>query len=316
VFPSLTGSAQCRSTLCSKCNSTTKCVFGESRIAPPFLSLNAFSFAQLRRFRLARTATLRDVRGQCATIFGDAYHAELALTWLDGDGDEITCCSELEFAECVREQLGKPAATAVRLALKETHRNFRHGTAEVLGFHRGALADDASSKKDLLQPANADALSVAHDVPAVIASFFEGGKIIPSQIPEFMQPAVRVIQRAAGRVVDLDINLELLHSLLAKHAIELLEQQRFVEARALLANLVNWKPDGVNWYNLACAHSLLRDLDDSVIALKAAIDAGYANLSHLLADDDLVNVRAHRDFPQIVNLLLEKLREPSKASLF
>jgi hypothetical protein len=304
--------------LCSKCNSTTKCVFGEP-ILSPFFSFAQHLFAQLRRFRLARTATLRDLRTQCATIFGDSYHAELALTWLDGDGDEITCCSELEFAECVREQLGKPAATAVRLALKETHRNFRHGTAEVLGFHRGALADDdatVSNKKDLLQPANADALSVAHDVPAVIASFFEGGKIIPSQIPEFMQPAVRVIQRAAGRVVDLDINLELLHSLLSKHAIELLEQQRFVEARALLANLVNWKPDGVNWYNLACAHSLLRDLDDSMIALKAAIDAGYANLSHLLADEDLVNVRAHRDFPHIVNLLLEKIREPSKTSLF
>jgi hypothetical protein len=250
------------------------------------------------------------VREQCATIFGESYHDELAVTWVDSDNDTITCCSDAEFRECVREQLNVARSSAVRLALVDTGRNFRAGPPpQVLGFcHGPVLGDDASASSGrgaLLQPANADAVSVAHEVPAVLASFFPAGKILPHAIPEFLQPAVRVLQRNPS-TVDLDIDLAVLPRVLSAHAIHLLEQHQFVEARDLLGKLVAWKNDAVNWYNLACAHSLLADSENALIALKAAIDAGYSNLAHMLADDDLVNVRSHSQFPSIVNLMLAK----------
>jgi hypothetical protein len=255
---------------------------------------------ELRRFRLSPSGALREVRAQCAALFGAAYHDELRVTWTDAEGDVITCASDAEWRECVREFAD---ATAIRLVLVETGApRFQDGPKpEVIGFTRGAFSGD----NELLQPANADAVSVAREVPDVLASFFPGGKILPHNIPDFLRPAVRAIQRGPA-TVDLDINLEELHHTLGRHAFNLLSENKYVEARDLLVRLIAWKSTAVSWYNLACAHSLIGDTNDALVALKAAIDAGYDNLAHMLDDADLVNARAHVDFLALVQELLAK----------
>lgn len=259
---------------------------------------------ELRRFRLKASDTLRDVRAQCAALFGSAYHDELRITWTDSEGDVITCASDVEWRECVREFAD---ATAIRLVLVDTGApRFQDGPApQVLGFSRGAVDDESSSPAALLQPANADAKAVAREVPDVLASFFPGGKILPHNIPDFLRASVRAIQRAP-HVVDLDIDLEALHNALSRHAIDLLEQHKYVEARELLARLIAWKSTPVSWYNLACAHSLIGDANDALVSLKASIDQGYNNLGHMLNDPDLENVRGQPDFLLLVQELLSR----------
>jgi hypothetical protein len=139
----------------------------------------------------------------------------------------------------------------------------------------------------------------------VLASFFPGGKILPHNIPDFLRSAVRAIQRSP-HVVDLDIDLEALHIVLSRHAIDLLEQHKYVEAREMLARLIAWKSTAVSWYNLACAHSLIGDRNDALVSLKASIDQGYNNLAHMLNDPDLENVRGQPDFLLLVQELLSR----------
>jgi len=205
-----------------------------------------------------------------------------------------------EWRECVRELSHAPS---IRLALLESGAPlFKDGPApQLLGFTRGALGEHSQ----LLQPANADAVSVAHEVPAVLASFFPGGKILPFNVPEFLKCAVRPVVRDAA-VVDIDIDLEALHSALHRRSIQLFEENKVAEARDLLVRLAAWKTDAVTWYNLACAHSILGSDEDALISLKAAIDCGYTNLQHMLEDSDLGNVRRNAQFSLLVQEMLAK----------
>jgi len=44
-------------------------------------------------------------------------------------------------------------------------------------------------------------------------------------------------------------------------------------------------------YNIACAECLLGNIPESVSCLEKAIDLGYSNVSHMLNDSDLDNIR-------------------------
>ncbi len=54
------------------------------------------------------------------------------------------------------------------------------------------------------------------------------------------------------------------------------------------------------YYNLACSHSLLNQIDPALTALEKAISLGYQNFDHLQKDSDLDNIRAERRFVQIL----------------
>jgi len=56
--------------------------------------------------------------------------------------------------------------------------------------------------------------------------------------------------------------------------------------------LVNLCPDDpFFYYNLACSHSLLDEIDDALLALACAIELGYDNFKLLQGDNDLNNLR-------------------------
>jgi tetratricopeptide (TPR) repeat protein len=45
------------------------------------------------------------------------------------------------------------------------------------------------------------------------------------------------------------------------------------------------------FYNLACSYSVLNRVDESIYALRKALDLGYRDFNHLLKYEDLENVR-------------------------
>jgi tetratricopeptide (TPR) repeat protein len=57
-------------------------------------------------------------------------------------------------------------------------------------------------------------------------------------------------------------------------------------------------------YNLACAESLLGNVKEAVAALEKAINAGYSDLTHILKDKDLNNIKETVGF----NNLMERLK--------
>ncbi len=59
------------------------------------------------------------------------------------------------------------------------------------------------------------------------------------------------------------------------------------------------------FYNLACSHSLLNQIDLAIEALEKAIGLGYDNFEHLQQDADLDNVRNDRRFHQLLKGIQE-----------
>ncbi len=72
--------------------------------------------------------------------------------------------------------------------------------------------------------------------------------------------------------------------------------------------LIKLRPDNsVIHYNLACSHSLLGDIENSLKALKRAIHLGYDDLVFMKDDPDLSNLRGDERFSEFV-MTLEKNR--------
>jgi tetratricopeptide (TPR) repeat protein len=61
--------------------------------------------------------------------------------------------------------------------------------------------------------------------------------------------------------------------------------------------------DPVAWYNLACSHSLLKHINESVAALRRSVELGYRDVTHLKSDPDLVNLRQSEQYRQFLESL-------------
>jgi len=100
------------------------------------------------------------------------------------------------------------------------------------------------------------------------------------------------------------------------------ESPKFVEALVALGNLytragfyekglaideqlIKLRPkEAIIFYNLACSHSLLKNLDAAFKSLTKAVRLGYRDWKFISADPDLENLRHDQRFPE----LLEKLK--------
>jgi tetratricopeptide (TPR) repeat protein len=68
------------------------------------------------------------------------------------------------------------------------------------------------------------------------------------------------------------------------------------------SRLVKLKPsDPIVWYNLACSLSLLKRLDESLDALRKAIELGYDDFSYIGKDPDLSALRDSDQFRQFLS---------------
>lgn len=57
--------------------------------------------------------------------------------------------------------------------------------------------------------------------------------------------------------------------------------------------------DAIVHYNLACSYSLIGDIDNSLKAIKKAIELGYSDFSYMNKDPDLENLRKDKRFDEL-----------------
>ena len=60
---------------------------------------------------------------------------------------------------------------------------------------------------------------------------------------------------------------------------------------------------GAAYYNMACAHTRLKQLDKAFEMLNKAVDEGFANRSTLETDDDLAPLRGDQRFSALLKRL-------------
>jgi hypothetical protein len=82
------------------------------------------------------------------------------------------------------------------------------------------------------------------------------------------------------------------HEVLSQLAFLYTQAGRYRDALALDRRLVTMRPrDATAFYNLACSHSLLKQITRGFAALKRAIQCGYRDLEQMQMDADLENLR-------------------------
>jgi len=86
------------------------------------------------------------------------------------------------------------------------------------------------------------------------------------------------------------------------------------KGKEILLQMLEIKPNHmIALYNLACAESLLGNVNEAIVTLERAIDAGYADLFHMLNDSDFNNIKNSDGFNNLVKKL-EKGLFPEKES--
>ena len=68
-----------------------------------------------------------------------------------------------------------------------------------------------------------------------------------------------------------------------------------------LAGMFPREPDV--WYNLACSHALLGQVDDAIKALQTAARCGYGNVEWMMEDDDLLSIHSDPRFQELLTQL-------------
>jgi len=263
---------------------------------------------ETKQLRLAPAlSSVETLAAQLRALFGDKYHVEMALQYVDSDGDRITVESNSEWQEAVRE-LKKQGDDARMFVGERRDRVYFRDAAppKVMGFYEEAKQSGASVRV-LLQAASDDASALQSAVTQCIANQFPNGKILPYNLPAWLQDAVRVVSRNVA-VADIDVDIERLWNVMTQRSLALFDEREYSAARDLLVDLTNWRPtSAVSWYNLACANSLLADVDAALSALDLAFRHGYKNLAHTLVDPDLANLRAAPKFATFIDRIIETL---------
>jgi Tfp pilus assembly protein PilF len=72
-------------------------------------------------------------------------------------------------------------------------------------------------------------------------------------------------------------------------------------ARADYNKAVELDPtDSRGYYNMACLHSLQKNVQEACSWMQKAVDHGYSNWGHIKEDSDLENVRAAECYQKIM----------------
>jgi hypothetical protein len=265
-----------------------------------------FSQDNIRRIRLDDVPTYAEFTALLESLYPN-FHVELALKYMDEDGDKISIESQIEWEgmiDCMAHE------NVFRLFVEESKvPYFKDGPLpELVKFY-----DDCINKVSVEVPY---ATEIQNNVTECLASLFNGGKIIPNHIPEFLKGAVDV-KYLEENVADIDIKVHKLFDLLHDKGIEMLGSNRVEDLRKgkdyFLATL-NLVPNHVtSLYNLACAESLLGNVSESVAILENAIYNGFNNFEHMIKDEDLLNIRDSQEYKNLMAKLFgtqDEAQEP------
>jgi tetratricopeptide (TPR) repeat protein len=88
-----------------------------------------------------------------------------------------------------------------------------------------------------------------------------------------------------------------------------LEEEKYERALLEYRKAIRLAPKNViAWYNLACALSRLKRLDEAAEALAKSIEFGYDELAWIKKDPDLDSLRDHATYRDLIRALEEKAR--------
>jgi len=231
-------------------------------------------------------------------LYPTAYHPEMKLQYVDTDGDKCTITSELEWTEMKQEVLHQSV--------------FRIWVSEGTGayFKDGPAPELVTVYSDPINPTQpeppADNWSSLHDrVSRSLSNLFPGGKILPLNLPAFLEGIV-VLKPRDDNLVDLDVDISQLASVLGKRAFALLtnpSKADLHEAKAcLISQLILYPTECIAFYNLACAEALLDNAPAALSALEKSIMNGYGDTRHMTTDPDLRSLYNLPKFLELVEL--------------
>jgi len=168
-------------------------------------------------------------------------------------------------------------------------RYFRDGPpAQKLFFH-----EDNNMKP--VVPVHAEVLSSS--VSKCLEQFFPNGRILPFNIPSFLNKIITVkyISGKGDAVVDIDVDIGKLGDAIHNRGMRLLDEKQYKDSSSTFRAQGILQPQNpIPFYNVACVESLQGNLDEAILNLNTSIDKGYRNLAHMLNDEDLAGIR-HTD---------------------
>jgi len=154
-------------------------------------------------------------------------------------------------------------------------------------------------------------------IQAAVERLFPEQKILPYHIPAYLQEVLK-INTVANEVVDLDINVTGVAQAINNEALSLMNSPHpndLAKSKFLLESLAMIREDDpVVHYNLACADSLLKDVQSSLAQLKLACEKGYNNFKHLVEDPDLAYLRMHEQYQQFIAHVMPVVSNTNAAS--
>jgi tetratricopeptide (TPR) repeat protein len=252
----------------------------------------------IRRFRMEKRPTYEEFVAFMEKLYAPVYHPELRLQYVDSEGDNIDVTSQLEWEEMFKELSNEKI---IKIQVVEGNGNyFKDGPEPVPLF----LYDDPVQKKPIQN--EDENLSVLRSrVPQCLQELFAGKKVLPHNLPSFLEGIVTVIN-LPNNVVDIDVDVPKLQNALFRKGYDFLENHEYEKGRSMYRALLLLIPeDPTSTYNLACAESLLGNKEEAVKVLKRAVQVGYKNLSHMLVDGDLKNIMDMPEFKEIVREMEE-----------
>lgn len=69
--------------------------------------------------------------------------------------------------------------------------------------------------------------------------------------------------------------------------------------------------DSLTWYNLACTYALLKRIDESLSALRRAVELGYTDFDYVRKDPDLANLRQTPKFREFLESVVPHRTPPA-----
>ncbi|MCR4316036.1 MAG: hypothetical protein NUW37_06755 [Planctomycetes bacterium] len=103
-------------------------------------------------------------------------------------------------------------------------------------------------------------------------------------------------------------------SIVGNEGLDQLRQLDFESARRSLEEATSLDPENdVNWYNLACAYSLLEMPDEAIATLEKSFETGFEDVEWAATGDpDFANVRDDIRFIRLINRVRREIRESAR----
>jgi len=264
-----------------------------------------FSPENIRRFRTASRPNFEEFHSLLCKHYPSNFHPELRVQYIDSEGDRIDVTTELEWAEMF-DQLTDKNNIKIHITEISNAKYFKDGPpAEKLYFHNPV-------ENARVLPDNASILS--NSVSKCLEQFFPNGRILPYNIPVFLQNIITIkyISNNGDAVVDIDVDIPKLGDAIHNKAMEYLNEKQFKDASKTFRAQGILQPNNPNaFYNVACAESLMGNTDEALVYLNKAIDLGYRNLNHVLLDSDFNNINSTEGF-RVACSRLQTILSPSE----